>query len=202
MKLSHWARQQGIPYKTAHRWFQQGVLPVRAIQLATGTILVQSEPAAREGTATIYARVSGRDQKSDLERQIGRLSAWAADNGIVIAGVVGEIASGLNGARPKLQKLLRDPTVATIIVEQRERLARFGVSDIEAALQAQGRRLVVVDTAEMKDDLVQDMIDVLTAFSARLYGRRSARHRAQRALAALQSGSEDGTSPVGESAPP
>jgi predicted site-specific integrase-resolvase len=76
--------------------------------------------------------------------------------------------------------------VGIIVVEHRDRLARFGSEYIEAALNATGRRLIVVDAGEMKDDMVQDMIDVLTSFCARLYGRRSAKNRAIRALEALK----------------
>ena len=82
-------------------------------------------------------------------------------------------------------RLLSDPAVQTIVVEHRDRLARCSES-IEAALAACGRKLVVVDETEMKDDLVQDMVDVLTWFCARLYGRRTAKNRAAKALAAAQ----------------
>jgi putative resolvase len=73
MKLSDWARQQGISYITAWRWFQAGKLPVPARQLPTGTILV--EALRPEGTTVLYARVSSADQKEDLERQVQRLAA-------------------------------------------------------------------------------------------------------------------------------
>jgi putative resolvase len=69
-----------------------------------------------------------------------------------------------------------------MVVEHRDRLARFGVEQLEAALSAQGRRLVMVDPGETSDDLVGDMIEVLTSFCARLYGRRGARNRALRAV--------------------
>ena len=69
----------------------------------------------------------------------------------------------------------------TIVVEHRDRLARLGSEYIEAALAACGRKLIVVDQTEMKDDLVQDMVDVLTWFCARLYGRRAAKNRAAKA---------------------
>jgi len=98
--------------------------------------------------------------------------------------VVAEVGSGLNGHRTKLLSLLRDPSVGTIVVEHRDRLARFGVEYLEAALAAQGRRVIVVEEAEVADDLVSDMVEVLTSFCARLYGRRSANRRAQAALAA------------------
>ena len=128
------------------------------------------------------------DQKSDLDRQIARLSTYAAEHGMRVLKVIGEVGSGLNRHRPRLQSLLRDPKIGTILVEHRDRLARFGSEYIEAAMAASGRRLVVVDPAEMKEDLVQDMIDVLTGFCARLYGRRSARNRAKRAVAAAGEG--------------
>lgn len=185
MKLAAWARQQGIQYKTAYLWFRAGILPIPARQLPTGTILVDPEPAAPDGVA-LYGRVSSADQKGDLDRQLARLSAYAAEHGLVVVKVVGEVGSGLNGHRAKLLALLRDRQVGAIVVEHRDRLARFGTEYIEAALAATGRRLVVLETGEVKDDLVQDMIDVLTSFCARLYGRRAARNRAQRAIDAVQ----------------
>jgi predicted site-specific integrase-resolvase len=57
---------------------------------------------------------------------------------------------------------------------------------VESALAAQGRRLVIADASELKDDLVQDMIEVLTSFCARLYGRRSAKNKAKKALEVIQ----------------
>jgi putative resolvase len=83
-------------------------------------------------------------------------------------------------------KLIADPSIKTIVVEHRDKLMRFGVKYVESSLQAQGRRLIVVDQGEVKDDLVQDMIEVLTSFCARLYGRRSAKNKAQKALKAVQ----------------
>jgi putative resolvase len=73
-----------------------------------------------------------------------------------------------------------------IVVEHRDRLARFGVEHLEAALAAQGRRVVVADLGETTDDLVRDMIEVLTSMCARLYGRRGARNRAMRAVTAAK----------------
>jgi len=69
-------------------------------------------------------------------------------------------------------------------VEHRERLARFGCEYIEMSLASAGRELIVVDDRELDDDLVQDMIDILTSFCARLYGRRGAKHRANKAVKA------------------
>ena len=185
MKLTDWAKENGLSYVTAWRLFRSGKLPVRATQLATGTILVHPETPASGGVA-LYARVSGSDQRADLERQLGRLSLYAVRSGLQVTRAVSEVGSGLNGGRPKLMRLLTDPDVSTIVVEHRDRLARFGSEYIEGAMAASGRRLVVVEEAETTDDLVQDMIEVMTSLCARLYGRRSAKNRAARAVAAAQ----------------
>jgi putative resolvase len=79
-----------------------------------------------------------------------------------------------------------------VLVEHRDRLARFGVEHLEAALSAQGRRVVVADAGETADDLVRDMVEVLTSMCARLYGRRGARNRAMRALTAARREPGDG----------
>jgi putative resolvase len=188
MKLSEWAAQQGVHYQTAWRWWKRGTLPVPARQLASGTILVEA-PASPLGTAgrtVVYARVSAHDQRGDLDRQVSRVMAWASEQHLVVDQVVCEVGSGLNGRRPKLARLLADPQVTTVVVEHRDRLARFGVEQLQAALSAHGRRVLVADVGEATDDLVRDMVEVLTSFCARLYGRRGARNRAMRALTAAK----------------
>jgi putative resolvase len=107
-----------------------------------------------------------------------------------VAQTVTEVGSGLNGHRKKLLGLLADPKVDVIVVEHRDRLMRFGAEYVEAALGARGAKLVVVDKAELSDDLVADMIAVLTSFCTRLYGRRSAANRAKRLVAQCQNDPE------------
>lgn len=133
-----------------------------------------------------YARVSSSDQKDDLTRQADRLRAFAVNMGVEKPEVVTETGSGMNDKRRKLNRLLADPTVGTLIVEHRDRLARMNAGLVESALKAQGRRVVVVDDTGLDDDLVRDMTEVLTSFCARLYGRRGARHRAEKALEAMR----------------
>lgn len=186
MKLADWARAQGIDYKTAYRWFRAGILPIPATQLPTGTILVSPPSEEERGEVALYGRVSSAGQKKDLDRQMARLLDHATENKLAITKCVKEVGSGLNGRRRKLIALLRNAKVKTIVVEHRDRLARFGAEYIEAALAASGRNVVVVDPAEMKDDLVRDMVDVLTSMCARLYGKRSAKNRAERALKAMK----------------
>lgn len=166
-------------------------MPVPFERTATGAIIVhdpkyETTPTTPQAGRTVcYARVSSSDQKNDLQRQADRLKAFAVNLGVKDAQVVTEIGSGVNDKRRKLNHLLADPTVATIIVEHRDRLARVNVGLIESALEASGRRLIVVDDTELDDDLARDMTEVLTSFCARLYGRKSAKQRAQRALEAL-----------------
>jgi putative resolvase len=181
VKISDWARQQHIHPRTAQRWFEAGNLPVPARRLPSGTILVE-EPTPQAGQVALYARVSSHDQRQELERQLGRLVEWAVNHDLAVDLTVAEVGSGMNGARPKLRRLLADGRVGTIVVEHRDRLARLNSEYIEAALLGSGRRLLVVDPTESEDDLVRDMTYVLTSLCTRLYGRRSARTRAQRAL--------------------
>jgi putative resolvase len=181
MKLSEWAKKQGISYRTAWRWFKEGKLPVPVEQTPTGTILIK-DTMTEQSDVAIYARVSSSDQKSDLDRQVSRLLQFANSQKWAVTKTVTESGSALNGRRSKLKHLLLDPAIKTIIIEHNDRLMEF----LEASLAAQGRKVVVVDKGEVKDDLVQDMIEVLTSFCARLYGRRSAKNKAKRALECIQ----------------
>ncbi len=186
MKLSTWAKNNGLSYKTAWRMWKDGTLPWPAEQLPTGTILIHPPTLPNDGSAVaLYARVSSSDQKADLERQLGRLATYADQQHLRVARSVGEIGSGLNGHRAELRRLLADPKIGAIVVEHRDRLARFGAEYVEAALTAAGRRLIVIDSSEMNDDPGADMIDVMTLFCARLYGRRTAKNRAAKAVNAV-----------------
>ncbi len=161
-------------------------MPVPVVKTATGRYLILDQPSPSDERAVVYCRVSSADQKPELERQAGRVVAAATARGLTVADVVSEVGSALDGQRPKLAKLLRDPRAAVIVVEHRDRLARFGVDHLVCALQASGRRLVVLDEAEVVDDPVPDMLDVLTCLCARRYGRRSAARKARAAIEAAE----------------
>jgi len=182
VKLAEWARANGVHPKTAYRWWREGILPVPARKVGPRTILVDTAVGDSAGAVGLYARVSSHDQREDLERQVARISDWAAKAGTRVVRVESEVGSGVNGARPKVRRLLADPRVSLVVVEHRDRLGRMNTELVEAALAAAGRRLVVLDEGEVTDDLVRDMVEVLTWFCARLYGRRSARNRAEKAL--------------------
>lgn len=136
------------------------------------------------GRTVCYARVSSSDQKDDLQRQADRLKAFALNMGVERPEVVMETGSGMNDKRRKLNRILADPTITTIVVERRDRLARLNAGLVESALEAQGRRLVAVDDSESDEGLERDMTEALASFCARLYGRRGAKDRAKAALRA------------------
>lgn len=183
MKLSEWAARNGVHYQTAWRWARDGKMPVPVTRTPTGLWLVHDDTPTEHGRAVAYCRVSSAEQKSDLERQVARVVQAATEQGMAVAEVVTEIGSGLNGRRRKLHRLLADADTTTIVVEHRDRLARFGVEHLESALTVTGRRLVVLEGEGTDNDLVRDMTEVLTSMCARLYGQRSARRRAARAVA-------------------
>ena len=185
MKLSVWAKEQGVSYRAALNWFHAGTLPVPARQLADRHD--PGRPAGREtGTVVAYCRVGSHDQTADLERQAGRVLTLCSERGIRIDRTVTEIGSGLDGRRTKLRKMLGDPTVSTIVVEHRDRLARFGVEYLEAALAGARPDRGRLDDAELPDDLARDLTEVLTFMCARRYGRRSASRRAAAAVVAIE----------------
>ena len=184
VNLAEWAESQGIARVTAYRWFREGKLPVPARKVG-GLILVEAPTGGGGAGATVvYARVSSGERRLDLDRQVARVVQWATDNGMRVDRVVTEVGSALDGRRKKFVGLLRDPAVSTIVVQHRDRFARFAVEYIEAALSAQGRKLIVVDDAEVDEDLVRDMTEILTSFCARLYGKRAAADRARRMMRA------------------
>jgi predicted site-specific integrase-resolvase len=183
MKLSEYARQLGITYKTAYRMWKAGHLD--AYQLPTGTIIVREAQSPVTGIAT-YARVSSVDQKDDLTRQVARLRDYAAAKGYTLTREVREIASGVNDSRPKLAALLSDPQISLIIVEHRDRLTRFGFTYICLLLAQQHRRIEVMNTTDTGNDLVDDFVTVITSMAARLYGRRHARNHSERIKHCIQ----------------
>jgi predicted site-specific integrase-resolvase len=190
MKLSEWAKLQGISYKTAWRMWRDERLPVPAEQLATGTVIIHQPVNAVNAVngvngVALYARVSSSDQKSDLDRQLARLTEFAIAQKFSIIDAVKEVGSGLNGDRKGMMRLLRNPEAKIIVVEHRDRLMRFGFEYVESALAAQNRKVVVIEPDEMTDDIVRDLHEVIVSMCARLYGKRSAKNRAQKALDAL-----------------
>lgn len=193
MRVREWAAREGFNVQTVWQWCRTGRMPVPFERTSTGTIIIHDPkyenmvPVKPSGRTVCYARVSSSDQKDDLMRQADRLKAFAIGMGVENPEVVCETGSGMNDRRRRLVQLLEDATVGTIIVEHRDRLARLNVGLVEAALKAQNRRIIIVDDRELDDDLVRDMTEILTSVCARLYGRRSAAHKAHAMLKAAES---------------
>jgi predicted site-specific integrase-resolvase len=183
MKLSTYAKQVGVTYKTAWQWWKAGQLD--AYQLPTGTVIVREPVALVQGVA-LYARVSSADQKDDAARQMERLRAYAAARGYQVVTEVTEIASGLNDERPKLKKLLTNPKIGVLVVEHRDRLTRFGYGYIATLLEQQGRRVEAMYPSDTGDDLVDDFVAVITSMAARIYGRRNSKRRAEQIKACIE----------------
>ena len=185
--LTAWGRLYGFDKATTSRLHLTGRLPpeLQIEQLPNGRYYVVVPPD-NDARCVVYARVSSGDQSEDLDRQVGRVVAWATEQGHRPDEVAKEIGSGLDGNRRQVRRVMGDPTVGMIIVEHRERLCRFGLEYVEAALAGRGARILVMDEGELEDDLVRDVTEVMTSLCARLYGRRSVRRRAERVLAAAE----------------
>jgi putative resolvase len=192
MKLSQYAKQQGISYSTALRWWHQGVM--RGYQAPSGTIIVETEgkQAAAEERVAIYARVSEASHPENLERQAERLTQYCTIRGYRVVKLVKEVGSGVNESRPKLLSLLRDPLITRVVVEHKDRLTRFGFRYIETLLAIQGRTIEVVNPAENnKEDLLPDLASIVYSICARLYGPRRAKRKTERLVEQLQAKEDD-----------
>jgi excisionase family DNA binding protein len=127
----------------------------------------------------IYARVSSNTQKDDLEGQVEALKLWAAKNFPQAEYVVvTDVASGLNEDRSGLRKLIEMARreIDAVVVAHEDRLARFGFEYLKTLFNALGVELFVAFKEEPKgyrQELVEDFVEVVTSFAARIYGKRS-----------------------------
>ena len=189
MKLIDYARQQGISYRTAWRWYKAG--KIQGQQMDTGTILVtEAVPVPEHAVSSkvaIYTRVSSAENKSNLDSQVERLVAYCAVRGYQVSKVVKEIGSGVNDNRPKFLALLADPSIGRIVIEHKDRGTRFGFRYIETLLNTYGRKIEVVNQAENNtEDLLADLTSIVYSFCARLYGQRRAKRKTEKIVQELQ----------------
>jgi predicted site-specific integrase-resolvase len=194
MKVSEYAKQQGVRYETGWRWFRDGKIKGRRI--GAHTILVEEDtptlPSPSQKVA-IYARVSSAENKSDLDSQAERLLAYCSAKGYQVAKVVKEIGSGVNHSRPKLLALLEDQSFTLIVVEHKERLTRFGFRYLDTLLTGQGRAIEVVNLAENgTEDLLADLTSIIYSFCARLYGQRRAKRKTEQLVKELEAADATG----------
>ncbi len=187
MKLSDYAKKAGISYRTAWRWWKQGIL--KGYQSPTGTIVILDEENSKsDKRACIYARVSSAENKDNLDRQAERLKDYSIARGYKIYKIVKEIGSGLNDNRKKLGKILVDPNYNVLVVEHKDRLARFGTNYIELLLKELGKKLEIVNHSEDKQDEIRsDLIAIITSFCSRIYGLRRSKRKTEKIIAELKS---------------
>jgi excisionase family DNA binding protein len=186
LKPSEFCGIVGISYRTFKRWVSEG--RIRVVRTPTGRIRVPynevveilgGKPSGGGVRAVIYARVSSSDQKSDLEKQIQYLTQYCSTKGYRAVDVLSDIASGLKTDRRGLLKLLNQVVnrqVDVVVVTYRDRLTRFGFEYLEHFFKQYGVRVEVAFGEEPKDtyqELVEDLIEIVTSFAGKLYGMRS-----------------------------
>ena len=189
MKLIDYARQQGISYRTAWRWYKAG--RIQGQQMDTGTILVTEAVPVPEHPASskvaVYTRVSSAENTSNLDRQAERLMAYCELRGYQVSKVVKEIGSGVNEHRPKFLALLTDPSIGRIVIEHKDRGTRFGFRYIETLLNTYGRTIEVVNQADNStEELLADLTSIVYSFCTRLYGQHRAKRKAEKLVQELQ----------------
>lgn len=180
MKLSEYAKQNSITYKTAFNHWKAGM--IRGKQLPTGTIVIfdDYDDLQPNKGVILYARVSSSENKENLNRQLERLKDYSSAKGYRVIKEVKEIGSGLNDKRKQLESILKRNDWSIIIVEHKDRLARFGLNYIQVLLQQTNRSIEIINTTDnSKDDLMQDFVSIITSFTARLYGLRRSKRKTE-----------------------
>ena len=159
MKLSKWAKEKGVLYRTAWLMFKRGELK-NAYKLPSGTIIItEDKNSNKEDYVVTYSRVSSSENKSNLESQSKRLMDFCNAKGWKTEENIKEIGSGLNDSRPKLLKILTEGKATKIVVEHKDRLSRFGTSYIEVAAKHFGCEVVYINNTQgEKEDLIQDFV--------------------------------------------
>ncbi|MBA7685308.1 hypothetical protein ES703_93727 [subsurface metagenome] len=130
MKLSDYAKELGVGYKTVWRLWKEG--KIDAYQLLTGTVIVMEKIKNKlPDKVYIYTRVSSRKNKDNLKKQADRLKEYAIARGYQIYKVIEEVGSGVNDNRKKLNQILMDKNYNKLIVEHKDRLTSFGFNYIQ-----------------------------------------------------------------------
>lgn len=188
MKISKYAKLQGVGYRTIWNHYHKGLLSGK--QLETGTILIEidnEEEIIRHSRVATYARVSSSENKSNLESQSKRLLDYANAKGYNVVKAVKEIGSGLNDNRQKLYVLLDDDKIDIILVEHKDRFSRFGLNYIKLLLEKSGRKLEIINEAiDDEEDLIQDFVSIVTSFCVRLYGKRRSKRKTEKLIRELK----------------
>lgn len=192
IKIGKAAKLLGVSIQTLHNWEKTGeLIPDRKSQ--AGTRYYDSDKLMHSNDkiplTIAYARVSSHDQKADLARQIEVLriycsaKEWSFD-------VISDLGSGMNYKKKGLKKLLElilEKKIQRIVLTHKDRLLRFGAELIFSLCEAQGIEIVIINQGEQpsfEEELAQDVLEIITVFSARLYGSRS--HKNKKLMDKLQ----------------
>lgn len=187
IKLSEYAKQNGIGYRAAWNRFNAGKIP-NAVVSEVGTIFVNVEQRTnKQEFNVVYARVSTYDQKKDLDKQIERTVQFANSKGIEVHKIYKEIASGLNDNRPKLNELLSNTNITNLIIENKDRLTTFGYNYIQTLINQNGGKIIIMNSLDNdKDDIIQDFVSVITSFCARIYSKRRNKTNVEKLIKELE----------------
>lgn len=194
------AKVLGVSIPTLRRWEATGKI---AAEHTTGGHrrydLTKLRPelfraAEKEARLTVaYARVSSHDQKDDLERQKQVLELYCARQGWTFE-VIADLGSGMNYHKKGLKRLLNDVVkgrIGRLVISHKDRLLRFGAELVFAICEAKDVEVVILNQGEdttFEEDLAKDVLEIITVFSARLYGSRS--HKNQRLLDGMRAAVE------------
>jgi predicted site-specific integrase-resolvase len=182
------ALELGVSQETLRRWEAAGKIEVertpkghRRYDLAKLRGLAPKNPSSLKPTVG-YARVSSHDQKEDLKRQVSLLEVFCATHGWRYE-IVQDLGSGLNYSKRGLKQLIKricSREVERLVLTHKDRLLRFGAELIFAICESFAVEVVIINATEdsnFEDDLVQDVLEIITVFSARLYGSRSRKNK-------------------------
>ena len=183
-KPKEFAELLGVSVKTLQRWDREGILkanrtPTDRRYYTYAQYLqfkgIQTENDRRD--VVIYARVSTRNQKDDLQNQVKFLKQFCNAKGMIVNQCMEEFGSGLNYNRKKWNKLLEDVmenNIKTIVISSKDRFIRFGYDWFEKFCEKFHTKIMIVNNEALSpnEELVQDMISILHVFSCRLYGLR------------------------------
>jgi predicted site-specific integrase-resolvase len=154
-------------------------IPMRWIKEQLG-----ESPKSADVRCVVYARESSSENKAAMKSQVAGLTKYATAKGYTVVGVVQEYASGVNDSRKQLGRTLKRRDFDVLLVEHKDRLSRFGFAWFETLSPF---RIEVVNVAENDThDLMEDLVAIITSFSARLYGQRRGRKKTEAAILALK----------------
>ena len=191
-KLGDFAELLGVSVKTLQRWDREGILKAnrtptdRRYYTYDQYLQFKGIKTEKDNRQTvIYARVSTRNQKEDLQNQVTFLRQFCNAKGMIVDQCIEEYGSGLNYNRKKWNQLLEEvmeQKIKTIVVTHQDRFIRFGYDWFERFCEKFHTTIVIVNNEELspQEELVQDMISILHVFSCRLYGLRKYKNQIKR----------------------